>query len=248
MDDVYNDTVIINEFDTSEFVYNKISGVWVKYPNGYLTIATNGHLGVVKGTQPPADPTDETKDTYVQVLADGAMKLVGDRLGKVNSVDGVFPGADKNIELTVEMTKAEFAALEDPVGSGKYPTVAGKTITLKDVYPENNQYSLNRPDLWPDRVEIDFGSGLYGKRFSGTFTGTTVTSIAMGIVGTTPATFKVVNMGGHAILNSATNGGFAFGHGEIYVVGDNTYKQVLRIDSTDTRTNAPYDVWVTYRK
>jgi hypothetical protein len=111
-----------------------------------------------------------------------------------------------------------------------------------------NLYSLNRPDLWPDRTEIDFGSGLFGKRFSGRFTGTTVTSIGMGIAGTTPATFKVVNMGGWAVLNSETNGGFAFGHGEIYVVGDNTYQQVLRIDSTNTRTDAPYDVWVTYRK
>jgi hypothetical protein len=111
-----------------------------------------------------------------------------------------------------------------------------------------NQVSLNRPDLWPDRTEIDFGNGLFGKRFSGTFTGTSVLSIGMGITGTTPATFKVVNMGGWAVLNSETNGGLAFGHGEIYVVGDNTYTQVLRIDSSSVRTNAPYDVWVTYRK
>jgi hypothetical protein len=97
-------------------------------------------------------------------------------------------------------------------------------------------------------MEIDFGDNLYGKRFSGTFTGTNVTSIGLNIAGTTPATFKVVNMGGWAVLNSETNGGFAFGHGEIYVVGDNTYNQVLRIDSTNTRNNAPYDVWVTYKK
>jgi hypothetical protein len=145
MADVYNDTVIVNEFDTSEFVYNKISGLWVKYPNGYLTIATNDHLGVVKGTQPPTDPTDESKDTYVQVLSDGAMKLVGDRLGKVNTVDGVAPGTDKDIPLTVEMTKAEHDALEDPIGSGKYPSLAGKTVTLIDVYPKNTR-RIPRPD------------------------------------------------------------------------------------------------------
>jgi hypothetical protein len=137
MTDVYNDTVIVNEFDSAEYVYNKIAGVWVKYPNGYLTIATNDHLGVVKGTQPPADPADESRDTYVQVLADGAMKLVGDRLGKVNTVDSVAPGTDKDIELTVAMTKAEHDALEDPIGSGKYPSLAGKTVTLTDVYPKN---------------------------------------------------------------------------------------------------------------
>jgi hypothetical protein len=65
-------------------VYNKISELWVKYPNGYLTIATNDHLGVVKGTPPPTDSTDESKNTFIQVFANGAMKLVGDRFGKVD--------------------------------------------------------------------------------------------------------------------------------------------------------------------
>jgi hypothetical protein len=142
MADVYNDSVIVNEFDSAEYVYNKIAGVWVKYPNGYLTIATNDHLGVVKGTQPPTDPTDESKDTYVQVLADGAMKLVGDRLGKVNSVDGVEPGSNKDIELTIAMTQADFAALEDPVGSGLYPSLKGKNVVLNDVYPEGRLYPV----------------------------------------------------------------------------------------------------------
>jgi hypothetical protein len=142
MADVYNDSVIVNEFDSAEYVYNKIAEVWVKYPNGYLTVATNDHLGVVKGTQPPADPTDESKDTYVQVLADGAMKLVGDRLGKVNSVDGVAPNSDKDIELTIAMTKADFAALEDPVGSGKYPSLKGKNVILTDIYPEGRLFPL----------------------------------------------------------------------------------------------------------
>jgi hypothetical protein len=139
MADVYDNTVIINEFDTSEFVYNKISELWVKYPNGYLTIATNDHLGVVKGTQPPTDPDDESKDTYVQVLADGTLKLVGDRLGKVNTVDNVAPDTNKNIALSVPMTKAQHDALEDPPGSGKYPSLAGKTVTLTDVYPKNTR-------------------------------------------------------------------------------------------------------------
>lgn len=30
-------------------------------------------------------------------------------------------------------------------------------------------YDLNRPDLWPENTEINFGGGLYGQRFTGTF-------------------------------------------------------------------------------
>jgi hypothetical protein len=75
MADVYDNMVIINEFDNAEYVYNKTEGTWVKYPSGYLTIASNDHLGVVKGTEPPAD---NTKDSYVQVFLDGSMKTIGD--------------------------------------------------------------------------------------------------------------------------------------------------------------------------
>jgi hypothetical protein len=138
MADVYNDTVIINEFDTSEFVYNKISDTWVKYPNGFLTIATNDHLGVVKGTQPPADPADESKDTYVQVLADGAMKLVGDRLGKVNTVDSVAPDINKDISLFERITSDEAQQLIDNPDLA----VPGK----KYYVPETGDLLIERPD------------------------------------------------------------------------------------------------------
>jgi hypothetical protein len=146
MADVYNDTVIINEFDTSEFVYNKISELWVKYPNGYLTIATNDHLGVVKGT---ADPGDGSKDGAVSVNLHGEQEVIGFNdlkyrvgvaegdingkldiqqaaddegkamvigpdgklapgvSGKVDSVDGVEPGGDKNVKLTHIYVSAE---------------------------------------------------------------------------------------------------------------------------------------------
>jgi hypothetical protein len=139
MDDVYNDTVIINEFDSAEYVYNKISELWVKYPNGYLTIATNEHLGVVKGTQPPADPDDESKDTYVQVLADGAMKLVGDRLGKVNTVDGLEPDTNKDIRLTYTYST------ETAYEADKNNVPDGARVVIQDKYPDNH-IMIERPD------------------------------------------------------------------------------------------------------
>jgi hypothetical protein len=65
-----------------------------------------------------------------------------DDLINVKSVDGVEAGTDKNIELSVEMTQAEYDALEDPPGSGLYPSLAGKTVTLKDVYPDNTRIPM----------------------------------------------------------------------------------------------------------
>jgi hypothetical protein len=120
MADVYNDTVIINEFDTSEFVYNKIADIWVKYPNGYLTIATNEHLGVVKGT--------DITNGFVSIKSNGIMNVNGfsdlsDKLdtiesgaqvNKIETVETITPDANKNITLTrVFTTDAAFIA-ENP--------------------------------------------------------------------------------------------------------------------------------------
>jgi hypothetical protein len=168
IDDLYNDTVVINEFDTSEFVYNKISELWVKYPNGYLTTATNDHLGVVKGTPVPTDPTEASNSKDISVRPDGTMYMIGDS-GKIDTVDNIVPDSNKNIELTVEMTKAEHDALEDPIGSGKYPALAGKTVTLKDVYPSGCPFpigyiflsadSRNPSELWAGTTWSAWGSG-----------------------------------------------------------------------------------------
>jgi hypothetical protein len=251
MADVYNDTVVVNEFDSAEYVYNKISELWVKYPNGYLTIATNDHLGVVKGTQPPANPDDESKDTYVQVLVDGAMKLVGDRLGKVNSVDNVAPDTDKNIELTITMTKSEYDALENPVGSGLYPSLKGKTVILTDIYPYENSYSIDRPDLWPINTEINFGNNLYGIRAADvTFNpSTTVQQIALasGLGTSTP-----VSSGGSIIQSTDSNSawtipyvtGFKIGF-KITTAGVLTMIVVADGNQSGWKTA---NIWITYKR
>jgi hypothetical protein len=247
MADVYNDTVIINGFDTSEFVYNKISELWVKYPNGYLTIATNDHLGVVKGTQPPTDPTDETKDTYVQVLADGSMKLVGDRLGKINTVNGISPDTNKNVQTDyIYQTEADFEADKDniPVGS---------TVIKMYEYPENKIYELNRPYLWPINTEIDFGNGLYGFRKVGVASGTAQVNIGMLSVAIAGSA-KLISQGGYVTPENSTPSyvtaypipDFAKG----FIIQDNAYgiNLIIPVISSGNRTNAPYDVWVTYTK
>jgi hypothetical protein len=60
----------------------------------------------------------------------------------VGSVDGVEPDGSKDVPLTEVMDQADFAALEDPVGSGKYPSLKGKNVVLNDVYPEGRLFPL----------------------------------------------------------------------------------------------------------
>ncbi|MDR1876129.1 MAG: hypothetical protein LBQ84_00750 [Flavobacteriaceae bacterium] len=147
MDDVLNDTVIINLFDNYEYVYNKDQGIWANYKNGFLTIATNNHLGVVKGTEPPADPSDDSKNTFIQILSNGSMKTIGEA-GKIDTVNLRNPDNDKNVNTHITMTQAEYDAITDK------NTLNGLQITLTDVeYPDGglmmvpdyaNQETINR--------------------------------------------------------------------------------------------------------
>jgi hypothetical protein len=75
MNDVLNNSVVINTFDYTEYIYNKNQNIWVNYGNGFLTVATNERLGVVRGTD---NPGDGSKDMYVKIMPDGSMRLIGE--------------------------------------------------------------------------------------------------------------------------------------------------------------------------
>jgi hypothetical protein len=75
MDDVPDNSVIINSFDYSEYIWNSTLKIWLNYGNGFFIIASNEHLGVVKGTPDPGEG-DGSKDNFITVLNDGTMKLI----------------------------------------------------------------------------------------------------------------------------------------------------------------------------
>jgi hypothetical protein len=71
---IIDGTVIKNDFDGYEYVYNQSAQMWVNWGIGNIVTATNDHLGVVEGT---ADPGDGSEDGAVTVLLDGHMKTIG---------------------------------------------------------------------------------------------------------------------------------------------------------------------------
>jgi hypothetical protein len=165
MADVYDNTVIVNEFDSVEYVYNKTADTWVKYPNGYLTIATNTHLGVVKGTQPPTDNTDKSKDTYIQVLSDGAMKLIADNLDFIDKItnpttdnlpiittSGMLTDSGESISGILEIIEDGLDTKEDSINAGTtsqywrgdktWQTLSKSAVGLENV---DNTSDTNKP-------------------------------------------------------------------------------------------------------
>ncbi|MDR1288258.1 MAG: hypothetical protein LBK08_11670 [Treponema sp.] len=143
-----------NQLDFSVDWTEIVDGASIGY-NGEHIFVKDGGVGTAQlqtGAATDAVIGDRTladENADPALIPAGAKKLTGwlqgfrnnlkwllDKL--VKKVDGIEAGPDNNIDLTLEMTKAEHDALEDPPGSGLYPSLAGKTVTLKDVYPENS--------------------------------------------------------------------------------------------------------------
>ena len=85
----------------------------------------------------------------------------------------------------------------------KADIASGATFTLNTNYEVISAGALNcgslvsRPDLWTVGTEYDFGGGLYGQRFSGTFGSPTGSSPRLGyIYDTNVSMSKIVNSGG----------------------------------------------------
>jgi hypothetical protein len=162
--------------------------------DGYVFVENDGTLSVVgwsalvarvatlesaltAGLATKLDKQQDAADAGMAMVIGPDGKLIPGVAGKVDTVDGVEPGADKNVELTVTMTRAEYDALEAPVGSGLYPTLAGKTVILSDVYPDNIpdgawDYSLDeKPVMDPagrQKQWID-GRPIFSRTFIGTY-------------------------------------------------------------------------------
>jgi hypothetical protein len=71
---IIENTVIKNEYDGVEFVWNAVNRTWLDWGIGNIVTASNDHLGVVEGT---ADLGDGSRDGVVKVLPGGRMETIG---------------------------------------------------------------------------------------------------------------------------------------------------------------------------
>ena len=160
---------------------------------------------------------------------------VGVRVGKVEYTS-------RPISITVQYTKT--------------------TDTASSLQVENSLL-LNRPDLWTPGTEYHFGGGLYGIRKTGTITAAIDERVWTAIVTISSGNLpSIVDSGGwikwgdegthdykysiNSTLTGLTGWGNTLGAWSVMRTGDTQI--ALWNTSGLARTNAPYDVWVTYRK
>ena len=108
-------------------------------------------------------------------------------------------------------------------------------------------YDINFPNTWPVNKEIFFGNGLYGYRETGIIT-QGASQLNMKTLNPTNVT-KMINCGGqwyHGSEYISLNGCNQDYQKSGLVLSGNQIS--LRTYSNQVRTNAPYDIWVTYTK
>jgi hypothetical protein len=120
------------------------------------------------------------------------------------------------------------------------------------VNADGHAVSLNRPDLWQPGMEYDFGQGLYGQRWIGTITasGYSDTTTLLGTIEVVTGFYSIGGWYQHAdgakstipsVFESASY------RASIYIpLGGGIV--ALKTINPHARTNAPYDIWITYTK
>ena len=138
-----------------------------------------------------------------------------------------------------------------------------KTTDTASTLQIENSLLLNRPDLWEVGTEYHFGGGLYGIRKTGTITAASDERVWTAIVATSSGNLpSIVDSGGwikwgdegthdykysiNSTLTGLAGWGNTLGAWSVMRTGDTQI--ALWNTSGLPRTNAPYDVWVTYTK
>jgi hypothetical protein len=158
--------------------------------------------------------------------------------------------------LTPPSLFVEGADLQSSTATGKVKIdPETKTMSVSGEIDTTGTYSINRPDLWAANVELDFGSGLYGQRLTGTYS-YTMAAVEGVVVGRDLGMTKLISYGGEIRYNASQGFPISYFYGNSGT-SPNHYYRVFR-DTTRfyayvytlsaTITNAPYDIWVTYTK
>jgi hypothetical protein len=116
--------------DVGEYLQKKIATSF-----GRRTLIVSEADGAILGDETELETTLSDSDNAIPTSAAVLKGL--EEGGKVQTVNEIAPDENKNVQVTVALTKAEFDALEDPPGSGLYPSIVGKDVDITDVeYPD----------------------------------------------------------------------------------------------------------------
>jgi hypothetical protein len=186
---------------------------------------------------------------YTGAVGSGAIAdeaVTNTKIGwKAVTGDKIAEGAVGNAEL------ADYSVTTNKLGGGQVTQAKISGQTLRGLgYDMTLCHTVYRPDCWPAGVEINFGDGLYGYRWVGTFTMGASQRFTMDLL---PYMVTFVQFGGWIEVETSAqptripalcNSSNANASYPLTTPGKTRYFST----SGYQRTDAPYDMWGLYRK
>jgi hypothetical protein len=145
------------------------------------------------------------------------------------------------------------ALVSNPVGAGVVFGDDGfQSVYGESAFYNGQYYSINRPDLWPVAVTLDFGSGLKGIRRTGTTPAVAAnTDYTITVVGSGSGLKRLISYGGQITManNMYANAlnGYWTDRKLGFAKGISDYAEILTNSTVARSAGLPYDVWCTYQ-
>ena len=170
---------------------------------------------------------------------------------------GVYSNIQSSINGTVGIPSGTLAIYSITVLHFDYLIIeyTKTTDTANSAVDTVGCYDITRPDLWPENKEITFGNGLYGQRFTGTYSLSAKQWKSINLSTLIPS--SIIDYGGTIQQSTGFNtlplcfigtNGALQSEATIWYDPSNNTGLTVSIYINTAQSNSKYDIWVTYKK
>ena len=247
---------VFNTLGTKDYYSEdeKVIGVWTDGKPVYQKT----FLGNLPSSDLSIDVSSLNIDTFIE--SQGMVKDSGDNCVPTNYWNGTAGGPWYHIPYYSSSTSSLKMMFSPSVTYNGRPYIitikyTKTTDAVNSAVDTIGCYDITRPDLWPVEKEITFGNGLYGQRFTGTYSLSAKQWKSINLSTLIPS--SIIDYGG--TIQQSTwfntlplcyigNDGALQSEATIWYDPSNNTGLTVSIYISTAQSNSKYDIWVTYKK
>lgn len=247
---------VFNTLGTKDYYSEdeKVIGVWT---NG-KPVYQKTFLGNLPSSDLSIDVSSLNIDTFIE--SQGMVKDSGDNCVSTNYWNGTAGGPWYHIPYYSSSTSSLKMMFSPSVTYNGRPYIitikyTKTTDAVNSAVDTIGCYDITRPDLWPENKEITFGNGLYGQRFTGTYSLSANQWKSINLSTLIPS--SIIDYGGTIQQSTWFNtlplcyigtDGALQSEATIWYDPSNNTGLTVSIYFSTAQSNSKYDIWVTYKK
>ena len=247
---------VFNTLGTKDYYSEdeKVIGVWTDGKPVYQKT----FLGNLPSSDLSIDVSSLNIDTFIE--SQGMVKDSGNNCLSTNYWNGTAGGPWYHIPYYSSSTSSLKMMFSPSVTYNGRPYIitikyTKTTDVVNSAVDTVGCYDITRPDLWPENKEITFGNGLYGQRFTGTYSLSANQWKSINLSTLIPS--SIIDYGG--TIQQSTwfntlplcyigNDGALQSEATIWYDPSNNTGLTVSIYISTAQSNSKYDIWVTYKK